>query len=117
MPLHSVLSFRGGLNEISTWDNDVMNTANTLIHTPLGRTPNPYCFHRAIMANSRNQHKRYRSGESRYEYMLDLIECSTNEIQCIPVSWEEKKRRIVGYVKLPRKIVLISINPEKKKAP
>jgi len=49
--------------------------------------------------------------------MLDLIECNTNEIQCIPVSWEEKKRRIVGYVKLPRKIILISINPEKKKAP
>jgi len=32
----------------------------------------------------------------------------------IPVSWEEKKRRILRYVKLPWKIIFISVNPEKQ---
>lgn len=32
----------------------------------------------------------------------------------IPVSWEEKKRRIMRYVKLPWKIIFISVNPEKQ---
>jgi len=41
MSLHSVLSFRGGLNEIYTWDNDVINTANTLNTYTLGEKFQP----------------------------------------------------------------------------